>query len=182
MVYSRKIRKLKPLKNITLIIESNNLSTLDYVLAGTRYNYSLKINNDLNTNYSENSATRLSDRLRLPNDNGTSNTTITLTRTTTNSVTTPTSTSNLNNATVSYIQTSGGSGAFTGSFNIDNSIQTIQITKPWTSSQQNTTTGYGKWIDNSQNLVKIECYINDQLKQYITYHGFNTTSNNIGTQ
>ena len=63
-----------------------------------------------------------------------------------------------------------------------NSVQTIQITKPWTSSQQNTTTGYGKWIDDTQDLVKIECYINDQIKQYITYHGFNTSSNNIGTQ
>ena len=54
-----------------------------------------------------------------------------------------------------------------------NSVQTIQITKPWTSSQQNTTTGYGKWIDDMK-ICENKCYINDQIKQYITYHGFNT--------
>ena len=104
--------------------------TLSNLRAATKYTYKSKVKNNINSGFSDYSDLKLSDRLRLPNDNGTSNTTITLTRTTTNTVTTPTSTANLNNATVSYIQTSGGSGAFTGSFNMYNSVQTIQITKP----------------------------------------------------
>ena len=80
-----------------------------------------------------------------------------------------------------YIQTHNNIGAYNGSFDINNSTKTIQISKPYDNNQENTKTGYGKWIDNSQNLVKIECYIDDVLKQYITYRGFNTTSSNAGT-
>ena len=53
-------------------------------------------------------------------------------------------------------------------FNLSNTNnQTIQITNPYTSTQQNSKGGYGKWVDNSQNLVIVECYINSTLKQSI---------------
>ena len=51
---------------------------------------------------------------------------------------------------------------------------------PYSLNQQLTEKGYGKWIDNSQNLVKIECYIDDVLKQYISFNGFDTSASNSG--
>ena len=93
-------------------------------------------------------------------------------------VTTPSTTANLNNSYVYYLNTTLNS-----TFNLSNTNnQTIQITHPiYTSTQQNTQTGYGKWVDNSQNLVQVECYINSTLKQTISFNGFDTTNNNAGT-
>ena len=72
--------------------------------------------------------------------------------------------------------------AIDSTFNLSNTNnQTIQITHPYYSSQQNIQTGYGKWVDNSQNLVQVECYINSSLKQTISFNGFDTTNNNAGT-
>ena len=72
--------------------------------------------------------------------------------------------------------------ALDSTFNLSNTNnQTIQITRPYYSTQQNTQTGYGKWVDNSQNLVKVECYIDSTLKQTISFNGFDTTNNNAGT-
>ena len=39
-------------------------------------------------------------------------------------------------------------------------------------SQRDSLFGYGKWIDNSENLVYIECHVNDIPKQIITYGGY----------
>ena len=62
-----------------------------------------------------------------------------------------------------------------------NQTQTIQITKPYSSTQQSTSIGYGKFIDNSSNLVNLKCSIDGTLKQTITFNGFNTASSNNGT-
>ena len=64
-------------------------------------------------------------------------------------------------------------------FNLSNTNnQIIQITKPYSVNQQTTRIGYGKWVDNSQNLVIVECYINSTFKQSIQFSGFRPLTNN----
>jgi len=51
--------------------------------------------------------------------------------------------------------------------------QYIEISKPEYDYQETDVTGYGKFIDDVDNLVKLEYYINDELKQDIVFPGFN---------
>ena len=93
----------------------------------------------------------------------------------TESVTTPSSTAGLSGQSVIYINSD-----VEHNFNVNSSNQVIQITKPYSSNQHTETKGYGKWIDNSYNLVKVECYVNDVLKQWVAFHGFNTNGSVVG--
>ena len=74
----------------------------------------------------------------------------------------------LNISNVEYIQ-----------FNISTN-QTIEISHPYTSTQQTLSYGYGKYIDNSLDLVSLSVSVNNILKQKISFDGsFSSTSGNI---
>ena len=168
-------KTITPNKNAN---ENFNLS-LTGLRAGTIYNYRVKTRNNIETSYSELGEGKISDRLNIPGNSSYSNIIANLSSSTNKTVTTPINTANLNSENVIYIQTESGSGAYTGSYNVYSSIQNIQITNP--SANKFQTKGYGKWIDNSQNLIQLDCRVNNSLKQTITFNGFNTTNNNNGS-
>lgn len=56
----------------------------------------------------------------------------------------------------------------------NSSIQTIEISKPFISNQENETKGFGKFIDDVDNLVSLTYSINGINKQVITFNGFKT--------
>ena len=149
--------------------------TLNGLRSGTSYNYKVKAKNNIKTDYSEFGDIKTSNTLRLPGNGSYSNTSVTFTASNTESVTTPSSTAGLSGQSVIYINSD-----VEHSFNVNSSNQVIQITKPYSSNQHTETKGYGKWIDNSYNLVKVECYVNDVLKQWVAFHGFNTNGSVVG--
>jgi hypothetical protein len=148
--------------------------TLNSLRAGTKYNYKVQVKNNIKDGYSVFSTQQLSEFLRLPGDNGYSNTSVNLGISNTVSVSSP----GLDNTSVAYINSASSTYNFNPS---STSNQTIQITKPYGSTQQSEIVGYGKWVDNIQDLVKVECYVDGLLKQHVAFHGFNTTNNNAGT-
>ena len=52
----------------------------------------------------------------------------------------------------------------------DTTAQSFQITNP--SALNTDTFGYGKWIDNSTNLVQVKAYVDNSQKQVVSYNGF----------
>tara|TARA_R110002073_G_scaffold25719_4_gene84930 strand:+ start:1117 stop:4632 length:3516 start_codon:yes stop_codon:yes gene_type:complete len=144
--------------------------------SGTSYNYALNVKNNLNDfSYSEYSDKRISDYTLLPDSNGI-NTNLNLNIGSTYTNVSTQSSQGLNNSNVLYINLSS-------SQSINPSIssnQTIEISNPMTgSSQQNDIYGYGKYIDNSLNLVSLSVSLNSELLQTITFDGsFSSTSGN----
>ena len=151
--------------------------TLNSLRAGTKYNYKVQVKNNIKDGYSVFSTQQVSEFLRLPGDNGYSNTTVNLGINNNVSVSSP-SLDGSNGSSVVYINSASSTYNFNPS---STSNQTIQITKPYGSTQQSEIAGYGKWVDDIQDLVKVECYVDGQLKQHVAFHGFNTTNNNAGT-
>ena len=77
-----------------------------YLRTGTKYNYIIKVKNDLRDVYSNLSTPRISEFIRLPNDNGIG-TTVNFNENTSNtSVSSPSANSNLNNTSVLYLNSS----------------------------------------------------------------------------
>ena len=154
--------------------------TLNSLKPGTQYDYKIKVRNNINSEYSVFSDEKTSNLLRLPGDNSVSTTTLNFSQNSNEqkiSVTTPIDTANLNDNQI-YYKNIATNATFT--FNNTNT-QTIQITKPYTVNQQNDIVGYGKYVDNVSDLVKIECLIDANEKQVVAFHGFNTTDTNAGT-
>ena len=52
----------------------------------------------------------------------------------------------------------------------ETSTQSFEISN--TSTSTTSTSGFGKYIDTSDNLVQVTAYVNDDLKQTISYQGF----------
>jgi len=151
--------------------------TLNSLRAGTKYNYKVQVKNNIKDGYSAFSSQKISEFLRLPEDNGYSNTSVNLGINNTVSVSSP-NLDGTNGSSVVYINSASSLYNLNPS---STSNQTIQITKPYGSTQQSEIVGYGKWVDNIQDLVKVECYVDGQLKQHVSFHGFNTTNSNAGT-
>ena len=154
--------------------------TLNSLKPGTQYDYNIKVKNNINIDYSDFSDQKTSNFLRLPGDNGFSTTTLNFSQNSNEqeiSVTTPIDTANLNNNQI-YYKNIATNATFT--FNNTNT-QTIQITKPYTVNQQNDTVGYGIYVDDASELVKVECLIDTNQKQVVAFHGFNTTDDDAGT-
>ena len=154
--------------------------TLNNLIPGIQYDYNIKVKNNINSEYSDFSDQKTSNFLRLPGNNSVSTTTLNFSQNSNEqkiSVTTPIDTANLNNNQIYYKNI-----ATNTTFTFDNTnTQTIQITKPYTVNQQNDTVGYGKYVDNVSELVKVECLIDANQKQIVAFHGFNTTDINAGT-
>ena len=149
---------------------TNFTNTLINLLSGSKYNIKSQVKNNLNQNsYSEFSDLSLSNYTSLPDSNSIS-TTINTNISTSNykNITSSFNTSNLNNNSVIYINLGGSNNSLSYSLN---SAQTFEITNPHFTNQQNTNYGYGKYIDNSSNLVTINVNVNNILKQTINYDG-----------
>lgn len=152
---------------------SNFNITLTNLLSGASYNHRVKVRNNFSNNYSDYSTLSGSKYTLLPNDNNIG----TFINMTINAQCYKfVSTSILNNSSILYfnIANVGHSFRFTNS-----SIQVFQITRPYFSNQQleNFRYGYGKFVDNSFNLVSINLRINNVEKHIINYGGFNTNPN-----
>ena len=159
------------LSNIVKNVNFNaTLTPLTPLLSGTKYDYKARVKNDLNQNdYSIYSAINTSSYTKLPNSNGeVTNITTNITGNTT-SITTP----NLSNQNNIYINLADNHDIIYS----NSSLQNIEITAPYSSTQENTTFGFGKFIDNSNDLVSISVSINNVLKQNISYDGSFSSAN-----
>lgn len=154
--------------NFTIKIGNNNLR------AGTRYNYTVTVSNNISTANSPSSAQQLSPYTRLP----TSSNGATLTLTEATQETSVTS-STFINQNVIYLNSNISGKTH---FNVSNtSNQTFEITKPYTSNQETTIEGFGRFIDNVSGLVSISLKIDGISRETITFNGFDQTSGNVGT-
>tara|TARA_R110001592_G_scaffold59056_10_gene179103 strand:+ start:349 stop:3270 length:2922 start_codon:yes stop_codon:yes gene_type:complete len=153
--------------NFTIKIGNNNLR------AGTRYNYTVTVSNNISTANSPSSAQQLSLYTRLP----TSSNGATLTLTETTQETSVTS-STFINQNVIYLNSNILGKTH---FNVSNtSNQTFEITKPYTSNQETTIKGFGRFIDNEFGLVSISLKINNISKETITFNGFDKSLGIVG--
>jgi len=142
--------------------------------AGTKYNHQAKAQNQLIDQFSAFSAINDSSFTLLPDDDNTSININLPGAANMINVTTPSSPADLNDSNVCYINSYNNTAL--GLTNTSDQ-QPIQITKPFSITQQLETSGYGKWVDNSTNLVQLECYVNTVLRQTISFPGFDTVTN-----
>ena len=157
--------------NFTIKIGDNNLS----LRAGTKYNYTVTVSNNLSPANSPSSAQQLSPYTRLPTSSSIG-TTLILTEATQKTFVTSSTFTNLN---VIYLN-SNISGKT--QFNVSNtSNQSFEITKPYTNNQETTTEGFGRFVDDASGVVNISLKIDGISRETITFNGFNQTSGNVGT-
>ena len=116
---------------------------------GTKYNYVISVNNTINSLvFSEQSNLRISNFTFLPNSNDINSTINTNINQNIVNITTP----NFNNVNVIYINLSDSGDIIDYIQNDSNPIQSIEISRPFFNNQENTTIGYGKFIDNSKKV------------------------------
>ena len=142
--------------------------------AGTKYRFFTAARNNLTSasSYSANSTTITSSFTRLPSSTGPTPTSSWFTVSTyAYRISTPTGGSwagdNLSNSSVRYLNKSNNDY-----LQLLNSTRTFEISLPYSSTQQNTEVGYGKFIDNSNNLTDIAFSIDGTEKQELVYGGF----------
>ena len=154
--------------------------------SGTNYNHRVKVKNDLNDlSFSLYSNNNNSNFTRLPNSNNI-NSSLNLslnsssyTNVTNNIITNDSN--NLNNSQIIYLNLynsiiNPNNNAII--FNESN-FQTIEISYPYSTNQQLTNYGYGKFIDNSLDLVNLKIELNNVQKQEISFDGsFSSNSGN----
>ena len=157
-------------------LEDNNFTiNLNSLRSGTKYNHRVKVKNSLNDlSFSEYSIINNTSYTRLPSSDTVPDT-LNL-NINSNSYTFISNNNGLDNSNVIYINKSNNEYIeFTKSTN-----QTIEISHPYTSTQQNESYGYGKYIDNSLDLVSLSVSVNNILKQKIRFDGsFSSTNGNI---
>ena len=154
--------------------------SLENLLSGSKYDLKTKVNNDLVTDaFSVFSATKRSEYTLLPTSNGIGTTINTSIAGSYKNITTSSSTSNLNNSNEIYLNLAHNQIL---SYNNTNN-QIFEITKPYSINQKNETKGFGKFIDNSSDLVNVKVSVNNSLKQTVSFDGcFNTiAANNVSS-
>ena len=151
---------------------------LSGLVSGSKYNYSLAVQNDLNKiNFSEYSDLRVSNYTKLPSSNsiGTTldlNVSNNYTHVSSSNLTTPL----LNNSNVIYINLAANQNIIMNNSN----NQTIEISHPFYNNQENDAYGFGKFIDNSSSLVTLTISVDNINKQIISFDGsFNANNGNI---
>ena len=151
---------------------------LNSLRAGTKYKYKVQAKNNLANNYSDISAFRdHSAYTRTPGDAGIA--------TTVNFGINNSSKTNIRGY-VDGSNTVSGSQIYINTYASKNvtpsstSTQTIQITDPYSTTQHTTTTGYGNYVNGSTGLVTLKVTVDGNLKQTVSYGGFNTTPTNSG--
>ena len=161
--------------NSNIDSSSNFNITLTNLISGTSYSHRVKVQNNLSNIFSEYSTISTSKYTLLPSD---ANIGTFIDMTIKAECYRLVSTNTLNNSNILYFNIANVGH----SFRFNNSlIQEFQITHPYFSNQQleSYRYGYGKFIDNSYNLVTINLLINNVEKQVINYGGFNTNSSYI---
>jgi len=156
--------------NSNIYSNSNFNITLTNLLSGTSYNHRVKVRNNFSNSFSDYSTINGSKYTLLPND---ANIGTFIDMTVKAECYRLVSTNILDNSNILYFNIANVAHSFR--FN-NSSIQEFQITHPYFSNQQleSYRYGYGKFIDNSYNLITINLLINNVLKQTINYGGFNT--------
>ena len=148
------------------------------LMSGAKYDHRIKVRNNFSNIYSDYSTISSSKYTILPTDN-TIGTTINMNIK--EECYKYVSTNILNNSHILYFNIANASHSFMFS---NSSSQVFQITHPYSIDQQLETNwyGYGKFIENSFNLVTINLSINSEVKHVINYGGFNTNPNpNLNT-
>jgi hypothetical protein len=155
------------------ISANNDINTyIDGLRAGTKYNFKLKAKNNFRDKYSVFSDINESSFLNIPNSNDIGTTINLFSNMPYTRVTTPNSDANLSDSNVLYINSSETS-LFTFS---NTSNQYFEISDR--NSSKSSTSGFGKYIESSgtgTELVEIKCFINNDLKQSLSYFGYNTS-------
>ena len=167
--------------NATLPSNIDNLDDFNIALTGlrygTKYNYDVRVRNDLVNSFSVDSDARVSNYTDIPSSNGI-NTTVAF-NLTSNSYTNV-STTNFNNNSIIYINLSSGKNITFA----NNAIQTIEITNPNASTVGVNMKGYGKFVDNSLNIVSIKVTVNTTFQQFIwfdaVFNSFNVNNYGLG--
>jgi hypothetical protein len=161
--------------NISNVAKDTNYSiSINSLKAGTKYKFFTAARNNLTstTSYSSNSSTITSSFTRTPSSSGSTPASSWFNPTTyAYKISTPTGGSwtgdDLNNTYACYLNKSNNS-----SLSMLNSTRTFEVSLPYSSTQQNTQGGFGKFIDNSSNLTEITFSIDGTEKQEILYGGF----------
>ena len=165
------------------VIGGQNFTTvLTGLRAGTKYDFLTRINNDLIDTYSINDTDwgNVGSSVAFNTTNGptpftslpgnyniySSGFTPVLSYTGTTNVTTST----LNNSNIIYINTASNQQVVPNNGN----NQTFQISNQ--SANTDSTSGFGKYIDNQNDLVQVKAYVNNVEKQTLAYQGFQTGS------
>lgn len=150
---------------------SNFTITLTNLLSGASYYHRVKVQNNFFNTYSDYSTLSDSKYSLLPNNNNIETSIdITIAEQCYQRVS---NSSELSNSRTLYFNIANTSHSFRFT---NSSIQQFQITHPYSNIQQleSNRYGYGKFIDNSSNLVTINLSINGVAKHTINYGGFNT--------
>ena len=145
--------------------------------SGSNYFHRIKVKNIYSNNYSEYSDISVSKYTLLPSNNGIgTNLDMSVNPICYKRI----SNNDLSNANILYFNVVNSAHKLI--FN-NNLIQPFQITYPYFDSQhlEPYRYGYGKFIDNSLNLVTITMSINSVLKQIINYGGFDVSGANSAT-
>ena len=146
--------------------------------AGTKYRFFTAARNNLTSasSYSANSTTITSSFTRLPSSTGSTPSSSWFSVSNyAYKISTPTGGSwsgdNLSNSSVKYLNKSNNDY-----LQLLNSTRTFEVSLPYSSTQQNTVVGYGKFIDNSNNLTEIAFSIDGTEKQELVYGGFGVSA------
>ena len=167
-----------------VIRNSNFTVILQSLRAGTTYNFLTRIKNDLIDSYSINNTDwdNVGSSIVFDTNGPTGYTPLPIglssfTPNLSYNTTTYVTTSDLLNTPIVYINTSGTQTLVPS----NSGIQTFEITNSLATNAD--TTGYGKWVDISENLVEIKASVGITLKQTISYQGFtpSETNNKSGT-
>ena len=168
----------------SVLLDSETLSTnntifrviLNNLFSGSKYDIITKVNNDLNEEvFSISSEIIRSEYTLLPTSNGIGTIINSNIASNYKFITTSSSTSNLNNSNSIYINLAANNTLIYS--NSEN--QFIELTKPYSINQRNETKGFGKFIDNSSNLINLKVSVNNILKQTLSFDGcFNTIASN----
>ena len=159
--YGTTLSNIQKNTNFSIKVGNKNLR------AGTKYDYTITVTNNISSTNSAASVSQASPFTLLPSSNSIG-TSLTLTEGTTE---TSVSTSSLDNSSVIYLITS--STEFTPT---SVASQVIEITDPYSAGQEDTTQGYGKYVDDTDDLVIVGLKIGGSTVESIKFNGFKTTS------
>lgn len=156
------------------------------LLYGTQYSIQVRAKNNDNPNFSEFSDVRNDTPFtQLPNSGGIGTTFqltgngITNTKTSICSSPSP-SGDNLNNANVFYINKPQTTTLnFQTNFSDSGNTATLEITNA--NASVGSTSGYGKYIDNSTNLVSLDIQLDGSSKEKVTFGGWNVANTHANT-
>ena len=167
---------------------SNFTTVLQSLRAGTKYDFLTRINNDLTDNYSINDTdwSNVGTSINFDTTNGP---TVFTSLPGNNNIYSSSFTPNLSYNNTTYVTTSG----FTNSNIIYINTTDSQTLVPSNGNDQifqisdqsvttSSTKGFGKYIDDLSNLVQVKAYIDNTVKQTLSYQGFQAGSTpNYGT-